>query len=113
MIPEIEEILRMLAAGQCTQEQALQWIGSHIDLAQQDQTLRDHFACTAAIGRNADGAISDDSAAAVMGCLPYDVPRYGSESTPEGRAKVFEWWCEAEARIRYAKAEGMMKARIL
>ncbi|NDZ11499.1 hypothetical protein C7T35_01360 [Variovorax sp. WS11] len=105
MIPAIEEIIAMLAKGECTQDQALQWIGSHIDLATQDAALRDHFATTAAIGRDAEGNIQARSAVAVMGEQP---------PTWEGNdLKAMAWWCDAEARIRYLKAESMMKARII
>lgn len=105
MIPSIEEILAMLAKGDCTQEQALQWIGSHIDLATRDAALLDHFATTAAIGRDSTGNISTLSAATVMGEDPPD--------WPTNPGKAMQWWCDAEARIRYLKAESMMKARIL
>lgn len=105
MIPGIEEILAMLAKGECTQEQALQWIGSHIDAATRDAALLDHFATTAAIGRDSDGNISTLSAKAVMGQDPPD--------WKENSGVAMQWWCDAEARIRYVKAESMMKARIL
>ncbi|MDN6885298.1 hypothetical protein QMO14_16960 [Variovorax sp. CAN2819] len=105
MIPTIEDILAMLAKGECTQEQALQWIGSHIDAATRDAALRDHFATTAAIGRDANGNISTASAKAVMFEDPPD--------WEAGPTAAMQWWCDAEARIRYVKAESMMKARIL
>ena len=105
MIPSIEDILAMFAKGECTLDQALQWIGSHIDLATQDAALRDHFATTAAIGRDMNGNILTASAAVVMGEEP---PHW--DTNP---AKAMQWWCDAEARIRYLKAESMMKARII
>ncbi len=105
MIPALEEILAMLAKGECTQEQALQWVGSHIDVATRDAALLDHFASTAAVGRDADGNIQARSAAAVMGGDPPDW-----DANP---AAAMQWWCDAEARIRYAKADAMMRARIL
>lgn len=105
MIPSIEEILAMIAKGECTQDQALQWIGSHIDAATRDAALLDHFASTAAIGRDASGNISTLSAKAVMGEDPPDW-----EAAP---AVAMQWWCDAEARIRYVKAEAMIKARLL
>lgn len=105
MIPGIEEILAMLVAGQCTQDQALQWMGRHIELATSDAALRDHFATTAAIGRDTGGNMLPASAAVVMGEEP---PVW-----TENPSKAMQWWCDAEARIRYLKAESMMKARIL
>lgn len=105
MIPGIEEILAMLAKGECTQEQALQWIGSHIDAATRDAALLDHFASTAAIGRDAEGNIQTRSATAVMG---EDPPSWDAHP-----GLAMQWWCDAEARIRYLKAESMMKARIV
>lgn len=105
MIPGIEDILAVLLKGECTQEQALQWIGSHIDAATRDAALLDHFATTAAIGRDTTGNISTLSAKAVMGEDPPDW-----EAHP---GVAMQWWCDAEARIRYVKAESMMKARIL
>lgn len=105
MIPSIEDILAMLVKGECTQDQALQWIGSHIDLATQDAALRDHFATTAAIGRDAAGNILTASAKVVMG---EDPPDWSANPST-----AMQWWCDAEARIRYLKAESMMRARIL
>jgi|GEM_PF-3247540 len=105
MGPSIEDILAMFAKGECTRDQALQWIGSHIDAAIRDSALLDHFASTAAIGRDSAGNISTNSAKAVMGEDPPDW-----DANP---AAAMQWWCDAEARIRYVKADAMMKARIL
>lgn len=105
MIPGIEDILAMFLKGECTQEQALQWIGSHIDAATRDAALLDHFAATAAIGRDSSGNISTLSAKAVMGEEP---PNW--EFHP---GQAMQRWCDAEARIRYIKASSMMKARPL
>lgn len=105
MIPTIEEIIRMLRAGECTDDQALQWIGTHIDLASEDAALRDHFASTAAIARDGNGNLPEDSVLAVMGRT--DPPVAASA------AERLEWWCTAEARIRYAKSDAMCKARMV
>lgn len=120
MIPSIEDILAMLVKGECTQDRALQWIGSHIELATSDAALRDHFASTAAIGRDADGNIQTRSAVVVMGEEP---PPFGDteivgnaaarEVEHQKSVKAMQWWCDAEARIRYLKAESMMRARII
>lgn len=40
MIPQISQILRMLVAGECTEDRALGWINQHMENAD----LRDHFA---------------------------------------------------------------------
>lgn len=44
MIPGIEDILRMLLAGQIDQAQAQAWIERHIEMAGEVDGLRDHFA---------------------------------------------------------------------
>lgn len=103
MIPTIEEILGMIRRGDCTDEQALQWIGTHIDNATQDAALRDHFAATAAIARGPDGNLLRDSVVAVMGA---DSPPIAANAVER-----MKWWCLAEARIRYSKADAMFSAR--
>ena len=40
MIPDIHAIVEMLIAGQCTAQQAIGWINTHMENAD----LRDHFA---------------------------------------------------------------------
>lgn len=105
MIPTIEEILAMLAKGECTQDQALQWIGSHIDSAVSRVALLDTFASMATIGVRGeeDTVISYSDAVALM----------GGERTGSTDLDDIKWWADAEARLRYVKAESMMKARIL
>jgi len=44
VIPIIEDILRMLLAGDIDQAQAQAWIDRHIELAAEVDGLRDHFA---------------------------------------------------------------------
>jgi hypothetical protein len=105
MIPDIENILTMFSKGECTMDEALQWIGSHIDLATDREALRDTFASMAAIGRDSDGNLLTASVVAVMGA-----PRPADDLS---KADAFMWWCQAEARIRYAKAEAMLAARCL
>lgn len=109
MIPTIDDILRMLVAGECTQEQALQWIGAHIDTISSDVMMRDHMAAMMVAARDGDGNLLPASVEAVMGAKN---PPEGY-NTPEGRKERFEWWCTAEARIRYAKADAMMVARLV
>lgn len=105
MIPSIEEILTMFAKGECTLDQALQWIGTSIDNAVNREALRDTFASMAAIGRDEKGNLLESSVTAVMGAArpPQDAAAHDA----------FQWWCMAEARIRYAKAEAMLEARCL
>lgn len=102
MIPEISEILRMFAAGECTLEQAEQWIGSHIAQAEQRQMLLDHFASSAKIGGD------DLNGGALLAVMGASKPGDDLEA-----ADTMQWWADAEARIRYVKAEAMLRARIL
>lgn len=44
MIPGIEDILRMLLAGDIDQAQAQSWIDRHIEMAAEMDGLRDHLA---------------------------------------------------------------------
>jgi hypothetical protein len=37
MIPEVETILRMLKAGECTHEQAMAWMDEHFTLAMEEE----------------------------------------------------------------------------
>ena len=112
MIPSLAEILRMLKADECTVEQAEQWLGAHIESAIEREVLRDTFASMAAIGHDGDGNLITSSVIAVMGRAgpPVDV---GTDSSPAATADRFKWWCTAEARIRYAKADAMLEARCL
>lgn len=116
MIPSIEDIIRMLKAGECTAEEAEQWIGSHIDLQADRTALLDTFASMVDVARDRDGELLYHSVTAVMGYpIPAADPQFKGCDLEEGpgRAKAFEWWCLAEARIRYAKASAMMEARCL
>ena len=84
----------------------------------QREVLRDTFASMAAIGRDADGNLLHSSVEAVMDDIaPPPVARSAEESnaayTTKRRAHDFKWWCTAEARIRYAKADAMLEARCL
>lgn len=59
MIPVIEDIVAMLAAGDCTQEQAIAWLQQHVDNTDLKE-LRDGMAMAAMEGvsarvDNADG----------------------------------------------------------
>lgn len=112
MIPTLAEILRMLKADECTVEQAEQWLGAHVDNVVQREVLRDTFASMAAIGRDADGNLVTSSVIAVMGAVaPPPIPSHDSDPAATA-AERFKWWCTAEARIRYAKAEAMLEARL-
>lgn len=95
----------MFAKGECTLDQAEQWIGTLIDGAISREALRDTFASMAAIGRDSEGNLLTSSVVAVMGA-----PRPADDLS---KADAFMWWCKAEARIRYAKAEAMLEARCL
>lgn len=112
MIPSIEDIIRMLKAGECTEEQALQWIGSHIDLQADRTVLLDTFASMVDLWRDGNGNLMPSSVLAVMGTVSPPVNE-GEDSSPKANADRFQWWCLAEARIRYAKASAMMEARCL
>lgn len=46
MIPDIHAIVEMLIAGQCTAQQAIGWLNTHMENAE----LRDHFAANAVAG---------------------------------------------------------------
>lgn len=116
MTPSLEEILSMYSKGECTLAQAEQWIGTLIDGAMSREALRDTFASMAAIGRDERGNLLPASVKAVMGCAtPEEDPQFKNCDLAEGvgPAKAFGWWCLAEARIRYAKAEAMLEARCL
>jgi len=57
MIPGIEEILAGLLSGQYTQEQAIGWLYTHVDLARdafEEAALRDDFAKAAMQGAYSD-----------------------------------------------------------
>lgn len=110
MFPEIPEILRMVKAGEIDIEQALQWIGQHIEQAAQGTMLKDHFASTAVIAVVSDGTIPIGTAMTVMGGKP---PAHASADDVPNQVKILNWWHTAEARVRYLKAEAMMAARIL
>lgn len=106
----------MFSKGECTLDQALQWLGAHIDSQTNREVLRDTFASMAPIGRDERGNLLPASVKAVMGYdKPYEDPQFNNCDLTEGPgpAKVFAWWCQAEARIRYAKAEAMLEARRL
>lgn len=100
----------MLVAGECTTEQAEQWIGSHIDLQAERQVLLDTFASMVDLWRDGNGNLMPSSVFAVMGELAPPNQPDGSRPT---QAQSFAWWCLAEARMRYAKASAMMEARCL
>jgi hypothetical protein len=106
MTPEVPQIAAMLKDGSATVEQAEQWLGTIIDSAIERTALRDTFAAMAAIGRDSEGNLLKDSVIAVMGQA---IPPLECE-TVQDRLK---WWATAEARIRYAKADAMMEARLL
>lgn len=111
MIPDIEEILGMVANKACTMDQALQWIGQHIEREITNAALRDHFATTASIGRNSEGILLTKEVCAVMGRVE---PPVSEEPDPHRRRLMaLQWWCNAEARIRYMKADAMMEARVM
>ena len=58
MVPEIEEIIRMVVDGKCTPAQAVGWIAEQraIDWESADAKLRDHFAMAAMQGMLASNA---------------------------------------------------------
>ena len=69
-------------------------------------TLRDYFAAKADISKDIDddGCITPRLAFSLMECA----------SPPSWDDNYFEarlWWAEAEARLRYLKADAMLKAR--
>lgn len=68
-------------------------------------SLRDHFAATADLHGiiEHDGCIEQRLAVNLMGCQP---PDWDTEYIA-----AHVWWFEAEARIRYMKADAMLRAR--
>ncbi len=87
-------------------ERHAQRLGEHVgrtehalqQAAQERPTLRDYFAAHVSIGHGDDTDLTLSVAKQVMGSDP---PTPGN----------LEWWQEAEARLRYAKADAMLKAR--
>lgn len=109
----IEQLLANVRVGTCGIEEAAQQIGQYVSDALAErveaENLLDHFACTAAIGRDVHGNIADSAARAVMGEHP---PRW-DDLAPSKNVAVLQWWATAEARIRYVKAQAMVEARKL
>lgn len=112
MIPQIDEILNLYKEGKAEMEQAVQWVGSHIQSAATDTMLRDHFALSAKVPVDEAGFIPKDIAQNLMGEA---APQLSNADFGSAAAvlKVNQWWHIAEARLRYLKADAMMAARIL
>jgi len=78
------------------------------ELLQSDMTLRDHFAVCADLSKDIeyDGCIDARTALNLM-----------DEITPpnwdDDYLTARHWWAEAESRLRYLKADAMLKARQL
>lgn len=73
MIPDIHAILEMIRAGECTVQQALQWINQHMENAD----LRDHFA-----GLALQGLIAQSMGTA-LGSDPVHGARYAYQAADE------------------------------
>lgn len=73
--------------------------------AERGISMRDYFAIHADMYEliESDGFIPQRIAVHVMGNQP---PNWDNEPIA-----ATEWWCEAEARVRYMKAGAMLKAR--
>lgn len=74
--------------------------------------LRDYLAANAVVPLNEDGTVDSHSAVAAMESQP---PAWEGKGGARGvTGPVHEaliWWFEAEARIRYMKADAMLRAK--
>ena len=99
-LPSVEEIVQGLISPDLSAAEGKRLIELHIALA--TGTLIDTFASMVQVPMQFDGLLSPEIAALVMGEAPPARPL-----TLGG----LEWYAEAEARLRYIKADAMSVAR--
>lgn len=105
-IPPMEEVLNKHKAGEIDTDQALQWIGSLIDSAVSREMMRDHFASAAMVPE-------EEGWQHLRVALAPEDPIAGLESSKKIALDVLTRRADMEARLRYIKADAMLRARIL
>lgn len=104
------QLLRRVATGECTTDEADGFIAGREEqlratyAEQYGGTLLDTFASMAQVPSSFEGVMPEALAKVVM----------GEDPPPAAEALArFTWFCQAEGRVRYIKANAMMEAREL
>jgi uncharacterized UBP type Zn finger protein len=94
MIPDIHAIVEMLIAGQCTAQQAIGWLNTHMENAD----LRDHFAANAPLESL---KVSDTRTLSALTGMP----------EPKNDEELLRVSMALAAKVSYFYADAMLEAR--